>query len=235
MRVPVVGALRVAGTKMVAAKFFGSHLLGAALIALCAFAELDSTYFDPPDPNAAPRPTVPLEATPLPRVQLHREKHVPIPSSWSSKRAGLGNTIMYNWEFGQRDLRCRRVDAGEKVRLAIEQGMHATAHAACVGRDGTGKTRRAKVISVERVENIPLWKQVCSSAPTACPTECPSLPRTAAHADAACVRSLVVRVRRHLSSATCSGRLRSIGTRSMNSSTRTTPTMSTCSRSARPP
>ena len=55
LRVPVVGALRVVGTKMVAAKLFGSHLLGAALVAVCALAEMDFEYFNPPDPKA-PRP-----------------------------------------------------------------------------------------------------------------------------------------------------------------------------------
>ena len=41
---------------------------------------------------------------------------------------------------------------------AIEKGLHATAHASCVGRDGTGATRKAKVVGVKRIENLALWK-----------------------------------------------------------------------------
>ena len=163
-RAPVVGAIRYAGTKMVAAKFFGSHLLGAALVAVCALAELDYAYFDPPDPNA-PRPSVPLEPTPLPRVQLMREKHVPLPSTWTSHKGKSDDQLS---AVAGNDMRCRRVDAGEQARLAIEHAMHTTAHAACVGKDGTGKTRRAKVISVERVENLSLWKQVCPTSARVC-------------------------------------------------------------------
>ena len=49
----------------------------------------------------------------------------------------------------------------ERLRRAIEEGMHKTAHQGCVGRDGTGKTKRAKVVKVERVENLALWKAYC--------------------------------------------------------------------------
>ena len=45
------------------------------------------------------------------------------------------------------------------MRRAIEAGLHATAHDHCVGRDGTEQTRRAKVVSVHRIENLALWKQ----------------------------------------------------------------------------
>ena len=151
-RAPIVGGLRVVGAKMASSTFFGSQLLGAALVALCAIAELDSDYFNPPDPNA-PRPDVPLEPTPLPHVQLLRERYVPIPSSW--RAASLVDKVTAS----HADTRCRRVPADESVRLTIERAMHATAHAQCVGVDGTGNTRRAKVLSVERVENLPLWKQ----------------------------------------------------------------------------
>ena len=94
---------------------------------------------------------MPLEPTPLPRVQLLRERHVPVPSTWTQ------------WSLVDRlssaDVACHRVRASEEVRQVIEHALHATAHAACVGRDGTGRTRRARVVSVERVENLALWKQ----------------------------------------------------------------------------
>ena len=156
LRAPVVGGLRFIGTKMAASSFFGSQLMGGVVVAICAIAELDSEYFNPPDPNA-PRPQVPLEPTPLPRVQLLRERYVPIPSSW--RAATLSDKLSAGPHLYNADTRCRRVAADESVRLQIERAMHNTAHASCMGLDGTGNTRRAKVLSVERVENLPLWKQ----------------------------------------------------------------------------
>ena len=151
-RAPVVGFARAAGTKMAASSAFGK-VIGGLIVAICAFAELDSEYFNPADPNA-PRPDVPLEPTPLPRVQLLRERYVPIPSSW--RAASLADKLSAG---PHADTSCRRVAVDEPVRLAIERAMHGTAHTTCLGIDGTGNTRRAKVLSVERVENLPLWKQ----------------------------------------------------------------------------
>ena len=37
--------------------------------------------------------------------------------------------------------------------------MHRSAHATCVGKDGTGQVRRAKIVRVMRVENMRLWKE----------------------------------------------------------------------------
>jgi hypothetical protein len=73
-----------------------------------------------------------------------RETQVPIPRAWEHRK--------------YTDVSCHLVPAPESVRRAIERGLRATAHSQCVGRDGTGKTRESKVVKVERIENLALWK-----------------------------------------------------------------------------
>ena len=123
---------------------------------LAATARLPSHYEPLPlSPCPLPLPPpwqVPLEPTPLPRVALLRDRLVPIPRSWSHTKGRTEAEI-------EADVSCHRVKASERLRRAIENGMHATAHASCVGVDGTGHTRRASVVSVHRVENLALWKQ----------------------------------------------------------------------------
>ena len=143
MKGPAVSALKFAGTRLL----LGSgpfKLAGWTLVGLCAIADLNWEYFLD-DGSDDSRPEVPLEPTPLPRVQVVRESKLPIPKSWELRPAG--------------DVAPHLVKASEEMRRAIEAGLHATAHDHCVGRDGTGQTRRAKVVSVHRIENLALWKQ----------------------------------------------------------------------------
>ena len=144
-RTPVIGALRLLGTKM-AAGSGALKALGSLVVFICALAEFD-VDLRPNDDVDDSRPHVPLEPSPLPKVLgVVHEKQIPVPGRWKASIASG-------------DVSCHRHDAGERVRQAVENGLHATAHAACVGRDGTGRTRQAKVVSVERVENLALWKQ----------------------------------------------------------------------------
>ena len=146
-RAPVIYGLKYVGTNMAAStSFFVLRMLGSAILFICSVAELN---FEGPDadddPNDTTTPTVPLEPTPLPRVQLRQESAIPIPTSWKHR--------------GASDVTCHLVPAEPFVVSAIEAGLRATAHDNCVGRDGTGKTKRAKVLSVHRIENRMLWKQ----------------------------------------------------------------------------
>ena len=143
LRTPVISVTKAVALNMVRAQFLGSHLLGGALVALCALAELDFEHLAADDGT---RPDVPLEPTPLPKVQLMNEKYIPIPKRWVHKdeKSGMG---------------VHKVDPGEKIRQAIENGMHHTAHTNCVGRDGSSKVSTCKVTKIERIENLGLWKQ----------------------------------------------------------------------------
>ena len=40
--------------------------------------------------------------------------------------------------------------------------MHKTSHHNCRGKDGIGLTAGCKVLRVERIENMLLWKQYCT-------------------------------------------------------------------------
>ena len=42
------------------------------------------------------------------------------------------------------------------------QAMHKTSHPNCKGKDGIGLTAGCKVLRVERIENMLLWKQYCT-------------------------------------------------------------------------
>ena len=129
---------------------------------VCSMAEMQ--YEDPDDPKnqpadpkakkkSEPPPILPLEPQPYPTVTLrHEGSHeakVPLPSSWVHRDAS--------------DVTRHLVDVTRTephLVSAIEKGLQLTAHnRGCVGRDGTGQTRRAKVLSVHRVEHKALWKQ----------------------------------------------------------------------------
>eukprot|EP00966_Prymnesium_polylepis_P330310 7385971-Prymnesium_polylepis.1 len=114
------------------------------LLVLCSVAEFRFDGRD--DADESPKPDVPLEPQPLPHVQTVRERTIPLPKRWECSRAFM------------HDVLCHRFLEGERLRKAIENGLHETAHSSCVGRDGSGKTRRAKVVRLERVENLALWK-----------------------------------------------------------------------------
>lgn len=133
MRTPLLSAMRVLGTGLMQGGSLGK-LLGGAIVFVAAAAELKFELNDD-----GTRPSVPLEPQPLPRVQLLRETTIPIPKAWSTTP-------------GSGDVSCRTYPAGERLRQVIENGLHATAHASCVGRDGTGQTRRATVCSAVHLE-----------------------------------------------------------------------------------
>ena len=148
MRTPIIGGLRIAGTTLAQGGAAGPGVaksLGALLIFLCSVAEFRFDGRD--DADKSPKPDIPLEPQPLPHVQMVRERTIPLPKRWECSRAFM------------HDVRCHRFLEGERLRKAIENGLHETAHSSCVGRDGTGKTRRAQVVRLERVENLALWKQ----------------------------------------------------------------------------
>ena len=46
--------------------------------------------------------------------------------------------------------------------LVRAQAMHKTSHPNCKGKDGIGLTAGCKVLRVERIENMLLWKQYCT-------------------------------------------------------------------------
>ena len=75
----------------------------------------------------------------------------PIPTHWNLQDAS--------------DVRMRRVRVESEqlgtsgtIQSYLEQVIHETSHDRCVGRDGIGATKRARVIRVERIENMRLWK-----------------------------------------------------------------------------
>jgi hypothetical protein len=144
MRTPIIGGVRIVGTTLTQGSGMAKSL-GALLIFLCSVAEF---RFDGRDhADESPKPDGPLEPQPLPHVQTVRERTIPLPKRWECSRAFM------------HDVLCHRFLEGERLRKAIENGLHETAHSSCVGRDGSGKTRRAKVVRLERVEKLALWKQ----------------------------------------------------------------------------
>ena len=71
------------------------------------------------------------------------ESKIAMPKSWEHK--------------DPHDVSCYVVDVTDtSIRAQIEAGMRATAHTQC----GI-TTKNAKVLKVERIENIALWKQYC--------------------------------------------------------------------------
>lgn len=69
------------------------------------------------------------------------ESKIPVPESWTHK--------------DPHDVSCYVVDVtSTPIRAQIEAGMRATAHSQC----GIATTK-AKVLKVERIENMALWKQ----------------------------------------------------------------------------
>ena len=87
-------------------------------------------------------PSPPLEPKPLPQSAAEAEGSIPLPRAWRHR------------DFT--DVRCHRVDisSDESLRRALEDELNAAAHGSCLA-DGAAVFI---VASVERVENLALWK-----------------------------------------------------------------------------
>ena len=95
----------------------------------------------------------PLPVPELPTgVQVQKEREIPIPRDWQIQSAG--DVRMRRVELNHYPLRCRE----GYVDKYLERVMHDTSHNKCVGVDGTGLTKSARVLKVERIENMRLWK-----------------------------------------------------------------------------
>ena len=128
------------------------------------------------------KPEPPLAPTPLPPGVAKQEASIPVPNAWKTTNlydVGCHRIVLYDekgvgdgkWRKGERTLVLDgkgdvkvaptrvAIDAkADELRRGVEHALHETAHSHCVGRDGTGRTRRARVVRLERVENMALWK-----------------------------------------------------------------------------
>lgn len=103
--------------------------VGAALLALLGYEVFSAT-----------------EPAPLPDgVARVNEEVIPIPLFWETRDV--------------HDVRVRKIPVPDSLRRHVEHVMQNTSHPNCKGRDGSGYTKQASVVKVERIENMALWKQ----------------------------------------------------------------------------
>lgn len=94
---------------------------------------------DPVDPSQVPHRPRRLDPKSAGKSQL-TESEIPVPLSWAHR--------------DPHDVSCYIVDVTDtSIRKEIEDGIRATGHKTC------GNIGRAKVLKVERIENMALWKQ----------------------------------------------------------------------------
>ena len=138
--------------------------------------------------NPAPPPVK------LPASHLAKENLIPIPKEWkeSSTRDGKCHRVDVSNTHLRRSIERVRADLSADHGQALYrpppgvthqtsegwllharvQAMHKTSHHNCKGRDGIGLTAGCKVLRVERIENMLLWKQYCAGPAALEPQPC---------------------------------------------------------------
>ena len=134
---PIYAALHVCARLLVQGPG-GAKLAGSALAFLLGVTVYEASL-------DGSTPSEPLPPTPLPPTAVLVERQIPMPKAWGTRP--------------RTDVSVHLVPTSEAVRREVEAALRATAHTSCVGRDGSGNTRHATVLRVERIENLGLWKQ----------------------------------------------------------------------------
>jgi hypothetical protein len=165
LRAPAVLLMRAVAQALVTGPLPVKMLGGFILFVLGATATSEGQSDDPFGPNGDPANQAPAPANQLPpKVQREREREIPVQKLWKNK--SLTDVRLHLVPVPHDDPNQPKFDrwwgnGRGKIPLheLFEQAFWETSHSNCVGRDGKSKMKSAKILRIERVENMRLWKQ----------------------------------------------------------------------------